>query len=434
VPPVIGSVSANRRAHAFAQVLDASRLEEPRPGDEGAADCAVAGVVDAPTLSALAVVHRLTALPRPALSVETKSVQRAQLIAALESAQGAAAEQLPGQRHRRPVRAARGAQGAHRAAPVSALARLRPRSRLSKGLAASGLTMGVAVGALGGVAVASTNALPGDTLYGLKRGMEDLRLDFAGSDEDRGQVYLDHAATRLNEAGRLMERARSGDLDEGQLDDVSRALASMRDDASEGHRLLSAAYESEGSIGPIQSLSSFSDNHRGTWTRLRERLPGALRDISTEVSGVFDAIDEEIAPLQPLLPREPESGTATAGGQEAPPARQPASPRPTSSSATTTTAGTAAPAPDGSAQATSPDPSRQHEGLLDGTGLFDPPPAKGGTPSEGLNPLQPGRLPESEVTIPPLVEELLPTSLDLDMPEAEGASESESEDKNEPDT
>src|SRR6476646_8777050 len=149
-------------------------------------------------------------MPRPVLHPEAKVVQRAQLVAAFEAmvqegAGGEAADAaLPEQRSR----------GAHRA---SGLGKLRPRSRLSKGLAAGGLTVGVAAGAFGGVAAASSDALPGDSLYGLKRGMEDIKLGLAHGDSDRGELYLDQASTRLSEARRLMERGRSGQLDHESL-------------------------------------------------------------------------------------------------------------------------------------------------------------------------------------------------------------------------
>ena len=84
------------------------------------------------------------------------------------------------------------------------MGKLRPRSRLSKGLAAGGLTVGVAAGAFSGVAAASSDALPGDSLYGLKRGMEDLKRGMADDDSDRGGLYLDQASTRLSEARRLI--------------------------------------------------------------------------------------------------------------------------------------------------------------------------------------------------------------------------------------
>ncbi|TDC04403.1 hypothetical protein E1265_35980, partial [Streptomyces sp. 8K308] len=304
---MIGSVSANRRANAFAQLLDETGLEEPRlDGGPAAADQPADGAEQAALLS---VVDRLAALPRPELSPDAKAEQRAMLIAALERGDEAAArpaERLPAPRR------ARSGRGSHRTVPMPRLSALRPRSRLTKGLAAGGLTMGVAAGAFGGVAAASTDALPGDTLYGLKRGMEDLRLDFTDGDVDRGRVYLDHAATRLNEARRLLERQRAGALDEDDLGAIHRALANMRDDAAEGHRLLSQAYESDGSIDPMESLSAFSATHRGAWADLRGRLPAQLHGVGSEVNDVFEAMEDDIAPLRSVLPREPRD-TASAG-------------------------------------------------------------------------------------------------------------------------
>lgn len=103
-----------------------------------------------------------------------------------------------------------------------------------------------------------------------------------------------------------MERARSGDLDHEQLGEIRRTLNGMTHDATEGHRLLHAAYERDGALGPIQALDTFSRSHRDSWTSLRDRLPVQLTDVGNQVSSVFDAIDEEVAPLQSLLPRPPE--------------------------------------------------------------------------------------------------------------------------------
>ncbi|BFO14184.1 hypothetical protein SHKM778_05720 [Streptomyces sp. KM77-8] len=202
---MIANVSAHRRANAFAQALEeqsdrgsaAEQSEEPAP--------APAGALQTERAQLLALTSDLGALPKPELDPEVKVVQRAQLVAAFEAmlqegtaAGGATDQAVPEQRSRR---------GAHRATP---LGRLRPRSRLAKGLTAGGLTLGVAAGALGGVAAASSDALPGDSLYGLKRGIEDVKLGLADGNDERGRVYLDHASTRLGEARRLMERDRSG--------------------------------------------------------------------------------------------------------------------------------------------------------------------------------------------------------------------------------
>ena len=191
---MIANVSAHRRANAFAQALEdesdrgtaAQEAEGPAP-DPAAAEQTGSGRM-------LALAECLGELPKPELDPEVKVVQRAQLVAAMEAMlrEGTMGEPaVPEQRSHR-------AKGTHRA---SGLGKLRPRSRLTKGLAAGGLSVGVAAGAFGGVAAASSDALPGDSLYGLKRGIEDFKLNYlSDGDDERGVAYLDQASTRLNEA------------------------------------------------------------------------------------------------------------------------------------------------------------------------------------------------------------------------------------------
>ncbi|MFF6997920.1 DUF5667 domain-containing protein [Streptomyces sp. NPDC008313] len=398
---MIANVSAHRRANAFAQALEeqsdqdtaAERPEGPAPSP------AAAEQTEQGRMQALAT--GLGELPKPVFDPEVKVVQRAQLVAAMEAMllEGTAAggegpeAAVPRQRSHR-------LHGAHRASP---LGKLRPRSRLSKRLAIGGLTVGMAAGALGGVAAASTDALPGDSLYGLKRGMEDIKLGLADGNSDRGEIYLDQASTRLNEARRLMERDRSGHLDHESVGEIRRALSGMRHDAAEGHRLLHEAYERDGSLGPIQTLSTFSRSHREAWGALRERLPVQLGDVSDQVSSVFDAIDEEVGPLRSLLPHPPSQGGSGA--------REGASPDATGS------ADSAAPQPSagqdsagGGHGSARPDPSASDghgDGLLGGNngGLLDPPGEDtSSSPSAGHSAV-PGR---PDVTLPPLLPGLLP--------------------------
>lgn len=292
---MIANVSVHRRANAFAQALEEQVLEGAAAEDQ------VDNPAQAPgEARLLAVADGLGRLPGPEMATEVKTVQRAQLIAAMEVA---FAEGAPSDGARVPEQRAH--KGAHRA--TKSIGRLRPRSRLSKGLAAGGLTVGVAAGAFSGVAAASSDALPGDSLYGLKRGMEDLRLGMADDDSDRGQLLLDQASTRMMEVRRMMERARLADLDHEALGEIRKALAGIRHDAGEGHRLLHAAYERDGSLDPIQALNSFTRSHRGTWSHLRDKLPVQLTDVRDEVSSVFDAIDKEVGPLRSLLPSTPDS-------------------------------------------------------------------------------------------------------------------------------
>ncbi|MFD4143447.1 DUF5667 domain-containing protein [Streptomyces sp. NPDC058572] len=383
---MIANVSAHRRANAFAQALEDQDPEQPdesvEPTERG---------------RLLALANGLGELPKPELDPEVKVVQRAQLVAAMEAMFAAggttSGPTVPEQR-------AHG-RGAHRAAP---LRKLRPRSRWSKGLAAGGLTVGVAAGAFGGVAAASSDALPGDSLYGLKRGMEDFKLNLADGDSDRGELYLDQASTRLSEARRLMERARAGDMDHESLGEVRRTLNGMGHDVSEGHRLLSAAYERDGSLGPIATLNSFSRSHRETWNGLRDRLPAQLTDVGKQVNDAFDAIDQQVGPLESLLPRMPDSGrgsrspgTTQGSGHTAGPGSRTAPSSPDSTAGRT--GEDSKPQPSGSSSASG-------DGLLGGgTGDLLDPPAQGTGPSpSGRQSTAPG----PDITIPPLLPGILP--------------------------
>ncbi|MFM9369161.1 DUF5667 domain-containing protein [Streptomyces sp. Da 82-17] len=394
---MIANVSAHRRANAFAQALEeqsdqAAAAEQPESTEDSPA------AEQAARSRMLALAGGLGELPKPELDPEVKVVQRAQLMAAMEAMlqEGTAAG---GDGVSPSVPEQRAAKGAHRASP---LRKLRPRSRLSKGIAAGGLTVGVAAGAFSGVAAASSDALPGDSLYGLKRGMEDLKLDMADDDSARGELYLNQASTRLHEARRLMERDRAGALDHESLGEVRHTLRGMRNDVSEGHRLLHAAYERDGSIAPIQALSSFSQAHRESWTALRDRLPLQLSDVGDEVSSVFDAIDEEVGPLQSLLPRTPETGDSPDGDTRRP-----------DSGATGTDDGKQSPDSDSSSpggDTGKPKPSEsgsEDDSLIGGGtgGLLDPPLGEDekATPSDGkATPDKP------DVTLPPVLPGLLP--------------------------
>ncbi|WP_118082520.1 DUF5667 domain-containing protein [Streptomyces sp. CC0208] len=394
---MIANVSAHRRANAFAQALEEQSDREPAAEQSEGPAPAAAEHPDPGRLLALA--ECLGELPRPELDPEVKVVQRAQLVAAMEAMllEGDGAEPaVPEQRSHR-------AKGTHRASP---LGKLRPRSRLTKGLAAGGLSVGVAAGAFGGVAAASSDALPGDSLYGLKRGIEDFKLTYlSDGDDERGVAYLDQASTRLNEARRLMERGRGGHLDHESVGEIRRALSGMQHDASEGHRLLHEAYEHDpNSLGPIQALSSFSRSHREAWGALRDRLPVQLGDVSDQVSEVFDAIDEEVAPLQSLLPEPPARGGGPGQQQGA---------GPTSSDTSTGSGRSKAPGGTGgsSEHTGSSSPSKstpsgsQDDGLLGGNtgGLLDPPKDTG-----TATPTSPAPSADPDVTLPPLLPGLLP--------------------------
>ncbi len=68
-----------------------------------------------------------------------------------------------------------------------------------------------------GVAYASTDALPGDTLYPVKTAIQDLELTFA-SDEADVDLLLDHMAENIQDMEKLAQQGRYDDIETG-LDD-----------------------------------------------------------------------------------------------------------------------------------------------------------------------------------------------------------------------
>ncbi|MFF2042499.1 DUF5667 domain-containing protein [Kitasatospora sp. NPDC058170] len=289
------NVLEHRRAKAFAEALEAHQTEQRGAANAGSANTASTGAGSATMAELIGMVGALGALPGPGLDPEVRTVQRAQLMAAFEQAfAGGPGAVVPRQRRHRAVRMA-------------------PRGRWSRRFAIGGLVAGLAVGSLAGAAAASTNALPGDTLYGMKRGLEGLRLDLADSDSERGELLLDHASTRLNEANSLIGRVDTGtSLSPGTVDQVRRALDDMHADAIKGRELLRSVYRSNGSLDPMRTLAGFAHDEDGRWADLQSRLPVQLTPQAHLVDQLFDDISEDVAPLRLVQP--PAKGSGPSGG------------------------------------------------------------------------------------------------------------------------
>ncbi|MDQ6875917.1 MAG: DUF5667 domain-containing protein [Actinomycetota bacterium] len=144
--------------------------------------------------------------------------------------------------------------------------RWRPRRT---GLIAAALAAVVGAGA---VAAASTNAVPGSTLYGLKRATESARLELAGGSVARGTLELKFARQRLSEA-------RQVHTDPGR---VRTALAAMDDQTRQGARLLTVAAATEQDRTPLDTIDRFV---RRQGTGLASLLP-TLPDASSHARAV----------------------------------------------------------------------------------------------------------------------------------------------------
>lgn len=120
--------------------------------------------------------------------------------------------------------------------------------------AVAAVAVASAVTGLGAVA-ASSQALSGDALYGLKLRIESLQLSLADSDLERGRELLEQAETRLAEAERL---AASGTADEPSTRrELARTLTRMDQAAAAGAVALLRSYQDTGDQEPMQLLDRF---------------------------------------------------------------------------------------------------------------------------------------------------------------------------------
>ncbi|MFE0460555.1 DUF5667 domain-containing protein [Kitasatospora sp. NPDC058965] len=261
------NVLEHRRAKAFAEALEAHRT-----GQQPAA------VGSAPLGQLLDTAEALSALSVPGLGAEKRAEQRALLMAAFEQTVAGGGLAAPVARR-------------HRAD------RIGHRRRWGRRFAITGLVAGVTVGSFAGVAAASSGALPGDPLYGMKRGLEGLRLDLADSDAERGSLLLDQATTRLAEARSLIGQTDGKGLSPQTVSRLGNALRDMHAEAAKGRDLLRSVYRANGSLDPMRKLAAFTEGQDGHWNNLQSQLPAQLTPEAGQVDQLFGDFTAEVAPL-----------------------------------------------------------------------------------------------------------------------------------------
>lgn len=117
---------------------------------------------------------------------------------------------------------------------------------------AVGVTVVFGILALSGVSAASGSAMPGDPLYDVKRSTERAQLALAGSDVNRGQLYLEFARNRLDEAVSVATDPSAVDT---TLDD-------MDDETRRGVSLLTGAAVDRTDEGVLDAVDTFVETHR----------------------------------------------------------------------------------------------------------------------------------------------------------------------------
>ncbi|GAB3856666.1 hypothetical protein GCM10028801_14010 [Nocardioides maradonensis] len=166
--------------------------------------------------------------------------------------------------------------------------RLTPKQkRGSRERRAAALLGGFAVvAASGSMAVASQSALPGDTLYPIKRAIENAHANLESSPQSKASVLLANATTRLSEVEELSSRS---DADAGQ---ISSTLQAFKDQTSQASAAAIDAYDSNGDGSPLSALRSFAGTSMGRLSALDDVLPVGSRPALVAAAQTVQAVDQ----------------------------------------------------------------------------------------------------------------------------------------------
>jgi len=200
----------------------------------------------------LAVVRDLRAIPEPAPRAEFVSDLRLRLMAEADTALRQAARPLTAVEQRLVL-------------PVRSYRRDR---RLATLLGAAAL-----IGATTSMAVAAQTALPGESLYPVKRALENAQTGIARGDTAKGEVLLANARGRLDEIRDLAERGNPASVSA-----VESTLEAFSDQAGEASDMLLAAYDETGDEAVITELRSFAGSSMDRLSELESSLPASARE------------------------------------------------------------------------------------------------------------------------------------------------------------
>jgi hypothetical protein len=150
------------------------------------------------------------------------------------------------------------------------------------------------VSATTSLAMAAQTALPGETLYPLKRALENASTTIKIDDDDKGASLLAHATGRLDEVNEL---ARQSDDSNDQA--VADTLHAFSDQASSASDLMIAAYADKGQKSDIEDLRTFAAQSMVSLDDLEAVVPDVARAALIEAAQVINQIDATAIRLCP---------------------------------------------------------------------------------------------------------------------------------------
>lgn len=160
-------------------------------------------------------------------------------------------------------------------------------ARRRLGTAAASL---VIVGSSAGMAVAAQGSLPGDPLYPIKRGAEQVETTLRLSEAAKGQAELRHAEERLGEA----EALQASDADSAQ---VVAAIEDFRVSAESGSARLFRSYAADANPDDVTAVRQFAGDQLPTLERIGSADDPALEPVLLDAADTLSTLDRQARTL-----------------------------------------------------------------------------------------------------------------------------------------
>jgi Domain of unknown function (DUF5667) len=183
-------------------------------------------------------------------------------------------------------------------------------------LLAAGVGVAVATGSVGGIAIASASAVPGDPLYNAKKIFESLQLSLSGSPTDQGRDYLHLADIRLGEIDSLLARPDvdlSGSPTQAYL---NQTLVELRSMISNGGALLITQVRENDDQTALHALADFLLTERQRVADLSWRLPPDLQSQPPQIVALMDRLSRQLQEAAQEAASNQEGQQGVGGGQQ----------------------------------------------------------------------------------------------------------------------
>jgi hypothetical protein len=124
----------------------------------------------------------------------------------------------------------------------------------------------------------------------VKRSTEKAQLALAGSDVSRGQLFLEFARTRLDEAQAVKDPA-----------GLTAVLDDMDSETLEGVRLLTATAVARKDAAALDAIDAFTGTQRAGADKLRTGVNGDAKARAAKSVTLLDEIDRRSKAIRPLI-------------------------------------------------------------------------------------------------------------------------------------